>query len=190
MRLCYPSACFLQSLSQFRVYALTKANKYVLVGFSSLVVSSLATGLWLVSVPSATGNARIWYSLFASNLSAQPYRCPRSPSIRSGRVSSLPPSLPSGPIGYRSRSLVPIGDDFTAIQESHILTDLITSVSVVVFALKLKANHGQSRMTRLMRNILQDSVLYFFVMAGFHIAMVFFTFFARVITFILFPKGC
>lgn len=43
-------------------------------------------------------------------------------------------------------------------------------------------------MSRLMRTIFQNGVLYFFVMAGFHIAMVFFTFFARVIAFLLLAK--
>ena len=65
-------------------------------------------------------------------------------------------------------------------RKSHILTDLVTPVCIVVFVLRLKANHGQTRMNRLLRTILQDGVLYFFIMAGFHIAMVLFAFFARV----------
>jgi len=64
-------------------------------------------------------------------------------------------------------------------------TDLITFICIVVFILKLKAGYGQSRMNRLMRTILQDGVLYFFVMAAFHIAMVFFAFLGRVIRFAL-----
>ena len=65
----------------------------------------------------------------------------------------------------------------------NIHTDLITFICVVVFVLKLKTGYGQSRMNRLMRTILQDGILYFFVMAVFHIAMVFFAFFGRVIMF-------
>lgn len=59
--------------------------------------------------------------------------------------------------------------------------DLITFVCIVAFVFKFNAKHGQSRMTRLMRTILQDSILYFFVMAAFHIAIAFFTFFTTVI---------
>ena len=64
----------------------------------------------------------------------------------------------------------------------HMCTDLIAFVCIVVFVSKLKAENGQSRMTRLMRAILQDGVLYFFVMMGFHIAMLLVTVFAGVIT--------
>ena len=67
------------------------------------------------------------------------------------------------------------------LESSHPSTDLITFVCIVVFVLKLKAGYGQSRMNRLMRTILQDGVLYFFIMVAFHIAMVFFVFFGRVI---------
>jgi len=66
-------------------------------------------------------------------------------------------------------------------EASHTPTDLITFVCIVVFVFKLKADHGQSRMNRLMQTILQDGVLYFFVMAAFHAAMVFFTALRRVI---------
>ena len=45
-----------QSSSVHRVYALTEASKYVFVIFGILVASSITTGLWLVSVPSATGS--------------------------------------------------------------------------------------------------------------------------------------
>lgn len=38
-------------------------------------------------------------------------------------------------------------------------------------------------MTLLMQTILEDSILYFFVMAGFHIAMILFTAFRKVIKF-------
>jgi len=58
-------------------------------------------------------------------------------------------------------------------------TDLVSFICIVILVLKLKAGFGQSRLTRLMRTILQDGVLYFFVMAAFHIAMVFFAFFVR-----------
>ena len=45
------------SLSQVRhrVYALTEASKYVLIVFGTLVTSSLVTGLWFMSMPSAKG---------------------------------------------------------------------------------------------------------------------------------------
>ena len=71
--------------------------------------------------------------------------------------------------------------DLADIQKAHTLIDLVAFACVIVFIFKLKADRGQSRMTRLMRTILQDGVLYFFVMAGFHIAMMSFTAFERVI---------
>ena len=40
---------------QPRIYVLTGASKYVVVAYAILVLSSLATGLWLVSVPSGKG---------------------------------------------------------------------------------------------------------------------------------------
>ena len=73
-------------------------------------------------------------------------------------------------------------------QDPHTLTDLIAIVCIVIFTMKHGAGRDRSRMTRLMRTILQDGVLYFLVMAGFHIAMVFFTFFARVTTLLRSPK--
>jgi len=45
--------------------------------------------------------------------------------------------------------------------------------------MKFETGFGQSRLTRLMRTILQDGVLYFFVMVTFHIVMLFFAFFVR-----------
>ena len=63
-------------------------------------------------------------------------------------------------------------------------TDLVTFVCIIVFVLKLKAKHGRPHMSRLMRTILQDGVMYFFVMATFHIAIAFFTFFIPVILFL------
>lgn len=56
-------------------------------------------------------------------------------------------------------------------------------VCLVAFILRLKADHGQSHMSQLMRTVLQDAILYFLVVTGFHIAMVFFTVFARVTRF-------
>ena len=53
---------------QLRVYALTEASKYVLVFFGILATSSLGTGLWLVSIPSAKGNASTRCSLFSSDV--------------------------------------------------------------------------------------------------------------------------
>ena len=41
-----------------RVYAVTEASKYVLIASGVLATSSLATGLWFVSVPSAKGSTR------------------------------------------------------------------------------------------------------------------------------------
>jgi len=57
--------------------------------------------------------------------------------------------------------------------------DVITFGCICAFIFKFRAGSGQSRMTRLMRTVVQDAFLYFFVMAGFHIVMVFFTFLAR-----------
>lgn len=102
----------------------------------------------------------------------------------SKRVFSLPLRPPSGSTGHRSRSLVSTPGHLPDIQNPHILTDLVAFVCIVVFVLKLKADNGQSRMTRLMRTILQDGVLYFFVMAVLHIAMMSFTAFAKVIAFL------
>ena len=50
-------------------------------------------------------------------------------------------------------------------------TDVIAFVSLVVLILKLNADQGQSRMIQLMRSVLQDGTLYFF-MTAFHIAEV------------------
>ena len=41
-----------------RVYAVTEASKYVLIVSGVLATSSLTTGLWFVSMPSAKGNTR------------------------------------------------------------------------------------------------------------------------------------
>ena len=82
---------------------------------------------------------------------------------------------------YRSQVAL-AGIRFVSVQESHTRLDLVTFACIVAFAFKFKAERGQRRMTKLMRTILQDGVLYFFVMAGFHIAMVFSTAFSRVIT--------
>jgi len=171
-----------QSSPVRRVYALTEASKYVSVIFGILVASSVATGLWLVSVPSATGSTYIQLSLSPSDFPVQPFKCPTSLSTLSEHAYSPLLRPPSGPIDYRSCSPVSIVNHPAKVRNSHVFVDLIAIVCIVVFALKHRSNHGQSRMTRLMRTILQDSVLYFLVMAGIHIAMVFFTFFARVTT--------
>ena len=89
--------------------------------------------------------------------------------------------MASGPTGRRLHSQVFIAGRPVDIRKPHLPTDLVTFVCIVVFVFKLKADHGQSRMTRLMRTILQDGILYFFVMVGFHIAMALFTVFSRVI---------
>ena len=71
----------------------------------------------------------------------------------------------------------------TGIQKSDFLADVVAFVCLVAFIFKLKADQGQSRMTHLMRTVLQDGILYFFVMAGFHIAMLFFTIVGKVALF-------
>ena len=182
VRSLYLFAGCLLPLSQVRsrVYVLTEASRYILVVFGILIISSVATGLWLVSVPSATGTVCIRCSLFSSNLSVQPCKCPRSLLTRSKRVSFLLLRSLSGPIGQKLHSLVSIVDRLALAQEPDGFTDLVTFVCIIIFTLKLKANHGQSRMSRLLRTILQDGVLYFFVMAGFHIAMALSVFFGRV----------
>ena len=81
----------------------------------------------------------------------------------------------SGPTGHKLCSPVPIVDRLADIQKPDIVTDIIAFVCLVVFIFKLKADQGQSRMTRLMRTLLQNGILYFFIMTGFHIAMLFFT---------------
>ena len=43
-------------------------------------------------------------------------------------------------------------------------------------------------MTQVMRTILQDGILYFFVMAGFHVAMLFFTIVGKVTIFFPFAE--
>ena len=94
----------------------------------------------------------------------------------------------SGPTGHRSRSLVSITDHLSDIQEADIVTDVAAFVFLIVFILRLKADRGQSRMTRLMRTILQGGIHYFFVMAGFHIAMLFLSIFGRVIALLPFVE--
>lgn len=69
--------------------------------------------------------------------------------------------------------------------EPYILTDVIAFVCLVVFAFRLSAAQGQSRMTHLTRTFLQGGVLYFFVMMAFHIATLFFTVMGKVITSLL-----
>ena len=104
-------------------------------------------------------------------------------------MSSLSLRSTSGLIDRRLRSLVSIADRFADIQTPHVLTDVVVLACLVVFIIKLKASLGQSRMTRLMRSIFQDGILYFLVMMGFHIMMLFFTITRKVIKFILFVEG-
>ena len=97
----------------------------------------------------------------------------------------MPLITPSGPIGRKSHSLVFVLDRLVGIEKlNYIFTDVIAFVCLVVFILKLKAEQGQSHMTRVLRTILQDGILYFFVTAGFHVAMLFFTIRGRVIAFL------
>ena len=96
----------------------------------------------------------------------------------------------SGPIGLRSRSLVYIIHRLAAIQTSHVFTDIVAFVCVVVFTFKLKADQGLARMSRLMRAILKDGIHYFFVMAGFHITMFFLTIVDKVIIILLLAERC
>jgi len=116
------------------------------------------------------------------NLPVQPFRCPKSRSILSERASSPLLCPPSGPTDHRSCSPVSITPCYylAEVRNPYAFIDFIAIVCIVVFALKRRTNDGQSRMTLLMRTILQDSVLYFLIVASFHIAMVFFTYFARV----------
>ena len=88
-----------------------------------------------------------------------------------------------GTTGRKLRSLVSIADHLADTRTPHTLTDVIAFVSLVVFILKLNADQGQSRMTRLMRSTLQDGTLYFF-MTAFRIAMLFFTIIAEVTPFL------
>ena len=81
----------------------------------------------------------------------------------------------SGSTGHKSCSLVSIVDRLTYIQKSDIVTGVFAFICLVVFVLKLDAYQGQSYMTRLVRKILLDSVLYFLIMAVFHITMLIFT---------------
>ena len=85
--------------------------------------------------------------------------------------------------------LVSIIDHLTGEQKPYVLTDIIAFVCLVVFIFKLKAEQGQSRMTRVMRSILQDGILYFLIMTAFHITMLFFTVIRKVIPFILLVEG-
>jgi len=110
-----------------------------------LVASSLATGLWVVSMPS--GRAIQMPKIPLDSFQACIFTAAETPEW-----------------AYRSQVA---------------LTDLIAFVCIVTFVSKLKADFGQSRMTRVMRTILQDGILFFFVMAGFHIAMLFFTLLGR-----------
>ena len=91
----------------------------------------------------------------------------------------------NGPTGRRLRSLVSINSRSTDNKGSHTAADLIAFVCLVGFVINFKSDHGQLRMTRLMRTILQDGTLYFFVMAAFHIAFALSTFFAGVISSLL-----
>ena len=172
----------------FRVYAVTKANKYVIAVSGVLIASSLATGLWFVSIPSAKGSMHMSITvILALTLSAQPFKCPGSHLTSSGRAPSPFLMSMSGRTGRRSRSQVFIlncladySGSFTTLTTNA--TDFVAFVCLVVFIFKLKADQGQSRMTRLMRTLLQNGILYFFVMMGFHVAMLAFTIAGKVIT--------
>ena len=87
------------------------------------------------------------------------------------------------------RLLVSIIDHLADKQKPYVLTDVIAFVCLVVFIFKLKAEQGQSRMTRVMRSILQDGILYFLIMTAFHITMLFFTVIRKVIPFIFLVEG-
>ena len=96
----------------------------------------------------------------------------------------------SGPIGLRSRSLVYIIHRLADIQTSHVLTDIVAFVCVIVFTFKLKDDQGLARMPRLMRAVLKDGIHYFFVMAGFHVTMFFLTIVDKVIAILLLAERC
>lgn len=87
-------------------------------------------------------------------------------------------------VGLEVTDPVPI-DCFVNIQKPHIPADLITFVCIVVFISKPKADNGQSSMSRVMRTILQDCILYFLVMVGYLMMMVLIGLFTEVI--MLFP---
>ena len=173
-RLCLSIRCLL-SLSRVRprVYALTEASKYVLFASGILITSSLGTGLWFVSVPSGRGPTLVQLQIWSSNLPLQPSKCPIFHSTRSERVPSLPPTITSGPTGHRLCSPVFIADRLSDTQKSDIATDVVAFVCLIVFIFKHKADRGQSRMTRLVRTIFHDGILYFFVMVWFHVGMFF-----------------
>jgi hypothetical protein len=90
--------------------------------------------------------------------------------------------LQNGPTGHRLRSPVSITPCSADVKGSHTAADLIAFLCLVAFVLKFKSDHGRTRMTRLTRTIIQDGVLYFLVMAAFHIAIALSSFFANVIS--------
>ena len=105
-------------------------------------------------------------------------------------VSSLPLERTRGPIGRKLRLPVSIVDYLADIQKPYIHTDVIAFVCLVVFIFKLKADlGGQSRMTWLMRSLLQDGILYFLVMMGFHVAMLLLAVMDKVVIFLLPVEG-
>ena len=69
--------------------------------------------------------------------------------------------------------------------DPYLLTDLIAFVYLVIFAFRLEAARGHSRMTHLTRTFLQGGVLYLFVMMASHTVTPFFTVMGKVITFLL-----
>ena len=137
--------------------------------------------MYFFSVASATGTTRVQLLSSSSNFPPQLFKCPKYLSTRTELVFSLLLTNPRGSTGRKSLSQVFIADRLADIQKPHTQTDLVTFICIVVFVFKLKADHSQSRMSRLMQTVLQDGVLYFFVMAAFHAAMVLFTAMRRVI---------
>jgi len=122
-----------------------EASSCIPIVFGTLVTSSFATGLWLVSVPSATAVQM--------------------------------PKIPLDP--FRACIFFVPATAEWAYGSQIAFADLVTFGCISAFVVKLKTNYGRSCASRLVRTVFQDGVLYFFVMSGFHIAMVSFTFLAR-----------
>ena len=47
--------------------------------------------------------------------------------------------------------------------DARAIADFVTAACIVVFTLEFGVDHGQSRMSRLLRTILQDGILHLFV---------------------------
>ena len=87
----------------------------------------------------------------------------------------------NGPTGHRLRPLESVvGHLWISVNPTPSRTEVVPIAFLVVFILELKADQGQSRMTQVMRTILQDGILHLFDMSGFCIAILFFTIVGKV----------